>query len=268
MPFVDEIAAYDGDVVVSMEFLGPARPERIAAALASFDATPVEVVVTLRDLGRGVPSMWQESLQNGGSFRFGKYVAALPGKRKPARTFWRQQGMGRIVDNWVAAVGAERVTLVTVPPPGAGSDLLWSRFCAAVGLDGVGAADVPQVNTSLDAAAATVLRNLNARLEGGLSAKDYRDQVKFGLAKRVLAGREGPPIGFTPSPWLVERSEQIVDRLVASGTRVVGDLADLAPVAVPGIDPDDVPDADVLTAAVEALSGLTMRRANQTASRR
>jgi hypothetical protein len=127
-PFVAEIAAYDGDVVVSMEFLGPARPERIAAVVASFGVTPVRVVVTLRDLGRGVPSMWQESLQNGGSFRCGEYVAALPGKRKPARTFWRQQGMGRIVDNWCAAIGSERVTLATVPPSGAGSDVLWSRF--------------------------------------------------------------------------------------------------------------------------------------------
>ena len=267
-PFVREIAAYDGDVVVSMEFLGPARPERIAAVVASLATTPVEVVVTLRDLGRGVPSMWQESLQNGGSFRFGKYVAALPGKRKPARTFWRQQGMGRIVDNWVAAVGADRVTLVTVPLPGAEPEVLWSRFCEAAGIEGVGAVEVPSVNTSLDAAAAMVLRDLNARLDGGLSAKGYQDQVKFGLAKRVLAGRDGPPIGFVPLPWLEERSQQIVDRLAASGGRVVGDLAELAPVAVPGIDPDDVPDADVLAAAVHALSGLTLRRARGPASDR
>jgi hypothetical protein len=257
-PFVDEIAAYDGDAVVSMEFLGPARPERIAAVVASFGATPVEVVVTLRDLGRGVPSMWQESLKNGGSFRFGEYVAALPGKRKPARTFWRQQGMGRIVDNWVAAVGHERMSLVTVPP-GSASEVLWSRFCEAAGIDGDGAGEVFFENTSLDAASATVLRGLNERLDGGLSTGDYGDLVKFGLAKRVLARREGPPIGFVPGPWLVERSGQIVDRLAASGVRVVGDLAELAPVAVPGIDPDDVPEDDLIAAAVDALSGWTLR---------
>jgi hypothetical protein len=260
---VEEIARYDGDVVVSMEFLGPARPERIAAVVGAFGQTPVEVVVTLRDLGRGVPSMWQESLQNGGSFRFAEYVAALPGKRKPARTFWRQQGMARIVDNWCAAVGPERVTLVTVPPPGGGSDELWSRFCEAAAIDGAGATDAPLANTSLDAASAMALRELNARLDGGLSAGDYRDLVKFGLAKRVLAGRGGPAIGFVPMPWLVERSEQIVDRLAASGARVVGDLAELAPVEVPGIDPDDVPDADVLSAAVAALSASTLRRAQR-----
>ena len=92
--------------------------------------------------------------------------------------------------------------------------------------------------------------------------------MKFGLAKRVLAGRDGPPIGFVPLPWLVERSEQIGERLVASGVRVVGDIAELAPVAVPGIDPDEVPDPEVLAAAVDALSGLTLRRAKRTASRR
>jgi hypothetical protein len=171
--------------------------------------------------------------------------------------------MGRIVDNWVAAAGPERVTLVTLPPPGARSEVLWSRFCEAAGIDGARAGDVPQGNTSLDAAAATVLRGLNARLDGGLSTEDYRDLVKFGLAKRVLAGRDGPPIGFVPGPWLMERSEQILDRLVASGVRVVGDLADLAPVAVPGVDPDDVADAELLAAAITALSGWTLRRARR-----
>ena len=260
---VDEAAAYDGTVVVSMEFLGPARPERIAEVVAAFGDTPVEVVLTLRDLGRAVPAMWQEALQNGGTFAWHAYVDLLHGRRKPAQAFWRQQGMARIVDNWVAAVGAEAVTLVTVPPPGARPGLLWDRFCEAAGIPGEACVEVQPANTSLDAASAMLLRELNEGLAAdGLSAGDYHSLVKFGLAKRVLAGRgNGPAIGFEPPAWLVQRSGEIVARLAASGTRVVGDLSELAPVGVPGVDPDEVSPQERLAAAVDALRGLTVRRA-------
>ncbi|MCR6031477.1 hypothetical protein GGQ22_08445 [Nocardioides sp. zg-579] len=261
---VAEAAAYDGVVVVSMEFLGPAPPAKVAEVVSSFGDTPVEVVLTLRDLGRGVPAMWQESLQNGGTTDWAAYVAGLAGKRRPARAFWRQQGMGRIVGNWAAVVGPGRTTVVTVPPPGAPSGLLWERFCRAAGIDGDGAEPVSPANTSLDAASALVLLDLNRRLEAAeLSAADYHTLVKFGLAKRVMAGRGGAAIGFAPPPWLVERSAEVVKRVAAAGTRVVGDLADLEPVAVAGIDPADLPAEERLAAAVDVLAGLTVQRADR-----
>ncbi|WP_435743053.1 hypothetical protein [Nocardioides sp. SYSU DS0663] len=261
---VGEAGAHDGVVVVSMEFLGPAPPERIAAVVGAFAPTPVEVVVTLRDLGRAVPAMWQESLQNGGTTEWTEYVEGLAGGRDPARAFWRQQGMGRIVGNWVAAVGPDRTTAVTVPPPGAPPDLLWDRFCTAAHLDGSGAAEVRPANTSLDAASALVLLDLNRRLaEAGLEKRDYHTLVKFGLAKRVMAARGGEPIGFAPPRWLRERAEEVTARVAATGARVVGDLADLTPVTVPGADPAGVP-ADVrLAAAVDVLAGATVQRAEQ-----
>ncbi|WKN47530.1 hypothetical protein [Nocardioides sp. Arc9.136] len=261
---VAEAAAYDGVVVVSMEFLGPAPPERVAEVVGSFGEVPVEVVLTLRDLGRGVPAMWQESLQNGGTTDWATYVAGLDGKRKPARSFWRQQGMGRIVRNWAEAVGPQRTAVVTVPPPGAAAGLLWDRFGVAAGIDVAGAVEVEPANTSLDAASALVLLELNRRLEAAeLSADDYHTLVKFGLAKRVMAGRGGGAIGFTPPPWLVARSAEVVDRVAATGARVVGDLDELAPVAVPGVDPDAVPAEERLAAAVDVLAGLTVQRADQ-----
>lgn len=261
---VEEAATHAGTVLVSMEFLGPAPPERIRTVVESFGDIPVEAVLTLRDLGRGVPAMWQESLQNGGSYAFGEYVALLDGKQRPARAFWRQQGMARIVDNWVHAVGRDRVTLVTVPPPGTPTGLLWERFCGAARVDGAEADDVPPANTSLDAASAVLLRDLNARFaDGELSVREYDSLVKFGLAKRVMSGRGGPAIGFTPPPWLVERSGQITARLADAGTRVVGDLAELTPLAVPGVDPDLVPPEERLAAAVDVLHALILRRARR-----
>jgi len=261
---VAQAHAHDGLVVISMEFLGPARPESIARVVEAFPVTPVEVVVTLRDLGRTVPAMWQESLQNGGTWAWGDYVRLLDGKRRPAQAFWRQQGMGRIVDNWVAAVGSANVTLVTLPPPGSAPGLLWERFCDAAGLDALDAAPVAPANTSLDAASAMVLRQLNLLLaDDGLTSGDYHRLVKFELGKRALTGRTGEPIGFEPPPWLIDRAAAIRGRLAASGTRVVGDLGDLAPVATPGTDPDTVPATDVAAAAVAALRGVVRERSGQ-----
>ena len=265
---VEAVAAHPGAAVVSMEFLGPATPERIAAVHASFPGTRVEAVVTLRDLGRGVPAMWQEALQNGGTVPWPTYVGLLAGRRKPAQAFWRQQGMARIVGNWTAALGTDAVTLVTVPPAGADPDLLWQRFCTATGVDGAGATDVPPVNTSLDAASATVLLELNQRLaEDALTTREYHTAVKFGLAKRAMAGRGGAPIGFDPPPWLVERSAEIVARLEGSGARVVGELTDLVPARVPGVDPAQVRPEEALAAAVDALRAVTLRRAGHVRTR-
>ncbi|MDO9498334.1 MAG: hypothetical protein Q7J48_21690 [Nocardioides sp.] len=261
---VAEATAYDGCVAVSMEFLGPARPEAIARVVESFGPTPVEAVVTLRDLGRTVPAMWQESLQNGGTFRWGDYVGMLGGRRTPAQAFWRQQGMGRIVDNWVAALGDERLKLVTVPPPGAPTGLLWERLCDAAGLEALDAAPVDPVNTSLDAASALVLRDLNEALRGDdLSRGDYHRLVKFELGKQAMAGRGGAAIGFAPPPWLLERAATIDARLRASGARVVGDLAELRPVVVDGVDPDSLTPDERLAAAVAVLRAGVLARAGQ-----
>lgn len=257
---LDQAAAHDGTVVVSMEFLGPATPDSIARVVGSLAPATVEVVVTLRDLGRTVPAMWQESLQNGGVVPWAEYVGQLAGARRPARAFWRQQGMGRIAGNWVAEVGPERVALVTVPPPGAEPGLLWERFCDAAGLEARDAAPCEPANTSLDAASAVLLRELNLRLrDDDLPTGEYHRLVKFGLGKRALAGRGGAPIGFEPSAWLVQRAGEIDERLRATGARVVGDLAELAPVAVPGIDPGTVPVDERLRAEVEELRDVVLQ---------
>ena len=138
---VAEIAAWPGTAVISMEFLGPATPEQIATLLRSLGDSRVEVVMTLRDLGRTVPAMWQEIVQNGAVIGWSDWVASLARDQPTVGGFWRQFSMARITENWMAGVGADRVTLVTVPPAGADPELLWGRFCAAAGSDGSGCAD-------------------------------------------------------------------------------------------------------------------------------
>jgi hypothetical protein len=251
---LSEVGAHRGTALVSMEFLGPAPPERIAALLGSLAPARVEAVLTLRDLGRAVPAMWQEALQHGSSVGWGEYVAGLGGARRPARAFWRQQGMARIAGNWVDALGSSAVTLVTVPPPGHPPEQLWHRFCLAAGIDGSACPQVGPANTSLDAASARVLLELNRVLApDGLERATYHREVKFRLAKNAMAGRDAAPIGFVPPPWLVDRAAEIGSRLRDTGAGVVGDLDELRPIGTTGADPDALEDATVARAAIDAL---------------
>ena len=59
---VDEVNAWTGTAVISMEFLGPRSPEKIAQIRGCFPDTEVEAVLTCRDLARNIPAMWLESM--------------------------------------------------------------------------------------------------------------------------------------------------------------------------------------------------------------
>ena len=252
-----EIEGHDADVVISAEYLGPVTPARIGTVVEAL-GSPVDVVITLRDLGRVVPAMWQERLKNGHITGWREYVDGLTGDAPSARSFWRQQGASRIVRNWAEAVGPERVTVVTLPVPGAEPSLLWTRFCEAAGVDGHGCAEVEPANTSLDVASAIVLRAVNLALaERGATDPAYQLLLKFRLAKKAMAARAGRPIGFEAPPWLEQRAISIVEMIRASGVRVVGDLGELTPLAVPGDDPEEVSADEVIAAAADALVGIT-----------
>ncbi len=264
-----KFAEHDGTGLLSMEFFGPAKPDRIARVVDSLGAasgTDVEVVLTLRDLGRGVPAMWQESLKNGGHVPWATYVSGLEGGDAPhAKAFWRQQGAVRIVRNWAKAVGQDHLTIVTVPPPGAAPGLLWDRFCTAAGIDGADFTPIEPANESLGAASSLVLRELNEALSGGDGAEgphwmDYNRVVKMGMAKKLLPERRGEEdaIGYHPSSWVLERSQEIAAKLDALQLRVVGDLDELEPVAVPGVDPDEVGAEEIRQATMWLLSRTTL----------
>lgn len=271
-----EIAAHPGDAVISMEHLGPMRPVKVAECLADLatttpDAGAVEVVLTVRDLGRAVPAMWQETLKNRRTWTWQEYVAGIAGEpigelsADAGRRFWRQQDAARIVGRWTEAAPG-RVTLVTLPPPGAPSSLLWGRFSEATGLP-LRADDPPppRGNASLGAASALLLRRLN-ELTGDLDQTRHKRTVKA-LGDLVLPRHRDAEeaIGFQVPAWLHRRAERQRSRLAAlaadGSARVVGDLADLAPCDVPGVDPGTVPDAAQVEAAVGALDLLLRQTA-------
>ena len=267
--YVDQVRHHDGTSVISMEYLGPMRPVMVASLAEAFGG-PIEVVITARDLNRNISSMWQETVQNGRSWTWPGYVEAIRqvGPMNDAhagevpesgRTFWRQQDLVRMARTWGDVVGRDRVTLVSVPHPGAPSELLWQRFAQALGTDAAGFVAPPLANESLGAPSALVMRQLNELLD----AEDLPFPVgmplrKGLLCKQVLATRRAdePAIGLPVTSWVREQASYLIDGLQALDVRLIGDWGDLEPVDVPGIDVSEVPDAAVSQAAVAALGGV------------
>lgn len=267
---VEDVRSAPGPAAISMEFLGPAHPDTIAAIVEQLGGDSVRVVITARDLNRTLVSMWQETIQNGRTWSWADYVAdaeakrpyAGPGvadRRTPGGTFWRQQDLVRMVSDWSGVVGTENVTLATVPHPGAPSSILAGRFAEASGLDLDPERKVTRTNESLGLASLLALRRVNQLLEErGLAFPAGQGLRKKILAKTVLAARRDaePALGLVASPWVREQTERTVAALRESGLRLVGAWADLEPVDVPGIDPEQVPLAEVYDAALEGIAGL------------
>jgi hypothetical protein len=258
---VDEVNAWSGTAVVSMEFLGPRNPEKIAQIRGSFPDTDVEAVLTARDLARNIPAMWLESMQNGSVVGWADYLDAVrtEDRSSPAgRNFWRHQAIPAMARRWSDGLDG-RFTLLTVPQKGAPPGLLWERFAGVLGVAPDGVDLEVRANPSIGLATAQVLLQLNRQLqrEDGTQPRHYDMYVKHFLAKRGLVSRQGdePRLGLDEA-WVRKRGEQQVKRLGSDGHQVVGDLDELRPRPVPGVHADDVSVDDRLAAAVDGLEHL------------
>lgn len=253
----EELRAHAGTGVMSMEFLGPIAQERLRRLPEDFPEARVEAVVTVRDLGRTVPAMWQEAMQNRRSWSWQEYVEAVrTGTGDAGKAFWRQQGADRIIRTWASVLGKDAVTVITVPPKGAPSGALWDRFCEVLGVEQVEWADAPRANESLGLASALMMGRLNERVAGAERAT-YNKRVKS-LAKKVLPARQAreDSIGFAVPPWLVERSERRDQGIAAAGVRILGDLHELQPLDIAGGDPTSPATEQQLEAALDLLAAL------------
>lgn len=72
-----EIAAHDGVTVVSNEMLAGLPAARIAKLVRELPAADVELVITVRDLARVIPSQWYTAVQNGNIHGLAEYAASV-----------------------------------------------------------------------------------------------------------------------------------------------------------------------------------------------
>src|SRR5690242_12088452 len=104
--------------VISSEFFADAPDDAtIGRIVAQLGGDRVHVLVTLRPLARIMPSQWQQYVQNGLRMGYEEWLEHMLRKApydKPNPSFWHRHRHDRLVERWVGAVGAERVTVVVV----------------------------------------------------------------------------------------------------------------------------------------------------------
>ena len=256
-------------VLLSVEQLSFAGPGAVAALLGSFPSAEVHVSYTARDLALVLPGSWQTRLRNRKSPTWQEFLASVrePVPKSYGANFWRAQDPELALAPWRRHIPAERIHLVTVPPPGSPPALLWERFCSVVGLQPDRySLDVPRSNQSLGGVEAEVIRRLTAQVADELSPLVYDDLVKVFVAREVLERRTQSFKMVLPErehEWLDPRAAQIVGRLGEAGYPLVGDLADLAPVHRPGRAPDDVSEAEVAAVQGELLAAMVKEMARR-----
>ncbi len=258
---VEEAVAWDGDVLVSHELFAAATESQATAAVEALGVdAEVHVVLTARDLVRQIPAEWQEHVKHRDTLTFQEFVAQLREERK-GTWFWRVQDYPRVLERWSAAVPAERVHVVTVPPAGAPPEQLWTRFAGLLGLEPE-AFDLGghRANTSLGYEQAELLRRVNAALGDRLPLPGpYPVDVKDLFAQTLLTRQPGAKIALAGDDvgYAVERSRRMAAEIAALGVDVVGDLDELVPPA-PASPPahPEVTGERLLQESVTALAAL------------
>ena len=230
-----QVSAHSKRVVVSSEFFCESTPETAKKVAHDLGGGRVHVVVTLRNLGRLLPSSWQQYLKYGlttGYVKWLRNVMDNPGGSTMTPTFWRRNDHGAVVTRWAEAVGADHVTVLVLED--VDRTAMFRTFAQLLELP-------PEVliermnltsNRSMTAAEAELLIKLNRRVKTDLQWIEYVKYVRRGVALGMVEGREpdqSEPRLFTPD-WALDDAAKhgaaAVDVIRASGVRVLGNLDD------------------------------------------
>lgn len=243
------IGAWDGTAIISAEMIGGLRPAAAQRMLDGLPATKIDVVITMRDLARILPSSWQQHVRNTHTQSYRRYLerrARERGDLPPAemqamwdaerhQTFWRSYAYGALVRRWQSLVGADHVTVVTLPPKGAPSNLLWDRFRAALAVEALPetAPKLPAfiANVGSTRAEAAFLHALNVEAK----RRGWNRKTANELQQRLLSTGflERPDRG---GPLLLPRSflgrvrtwaDTDIADMATTGVAVYGDTEDL-----------------------------------------
>ena len=184
--------------LLSQESLAAAGPSQIERLLDACGDREVHVIATVRDLARQLPSQWQQLLKGGGTTPYQRFLrqhTAARGvrQRQPSLDPPRPTA---VLARWSAALGPDRMHVVTVPGPGSSPTLLLERYCRVLGIDPSGL--VPEEgagNTSLGRVQAEVLQRVNAELPAQLRRRRSTATWASGSSRsRCSAAQERRPI--------------------------------------------------------------------------
>ncbi|KRB79244.1 hypothetical protein ASE01_23320 [Nocardioides sp. Root190] len=250
--------------LISHETLAQASSEQIERLLQACAGHEVHVVLTVRDLARQVPSLWQEALKAGRSERLDEYVGALRAATRRTDMDWKRLDLSAVLHRWARHVAPERIHVVTVPGGGGPRSALLERYCAVldVATDDLEEASGPG-NPALGVAEAEVLRRVN-----DLLPQAHRRRVPYGevgkryFAMGILARSDSgnARLAREHAEWCREVAEESVRTIEELGCSVSGDVADLVPGPDSFGETARVDDAAALEVATRALATMLEER--------
>lgn len=235
---LDQVRSAPGRVLVSSEFFCEANEEQAATIADALGRSRLHVVVTLRPLGRLLPSSWQQYLKTGVARSYpGWLKAVLADQPTPGVTpsFWRRHDHGAVVQRWVDELGPDRVTVVVLDRTD--HAFLPRCFEGLLALPDGMLEPRPDArsNRSLTLGEAELLRRVNRAVRReGLDWRSYERLLRRGAVLRLVEQREpGPAEARIVTPaWALERAAELgqvaVQRIRASGATVLGGLDSLA----------------------------------------
>ena len=253
-------SAREPRVVVSSEFFAWAKPDAIRGIVEDLDRARVHVAVTLRPLGRIMPSHWQQNVQAGSLASFESWLDGLfnqpDGKGAP---FWTLHRHDRLIARWAEVVGPKNVTAVVVDDRDHG--VVLRAFEQLLGLREGTLVEVPALaNRSLTLPETEAIRAFNKAYKAeGLNKALYARVMRFGAAQLMKSRQPADDEPNVEMPqWALDRAteigREIVVNIAASGVRVVGDLELLTRAQVSRLDGDRAPAAQVSPRVAAAMA--------------
>ncbi len=258
--FVRTAHSYSGITVCSSEFFAESDDRTAAAIVERVGLDRIHVVLTLRNLGRILPSAWQQMLKSGFEMDYSRWLTDIlvtpPEQMHPkSTTFWIRHRHGDVVRRWTELVGPERLTVIVVDDQD--REAIYSSFEQLLGMP-VGALleyrDLSN-NRSMTAPEAELIRALNVAVGGGKGWKPYSQQQHDSMIKAITEGRQAPAGEarlLTPQ-WALDIAAELaredVNTIRALGVRVIGDLDLLAEHLT---SPDEMAESNTDTIPVDA----------------
>jgi hypothetical protein len=257
-------------VVLSSEFLAWAKPDAVRRIVDDLDPARVHIAVTLRPLARLMPSQWQQNVQAGTIMSFEHWLDLLLNKPEGrGNSFWTLHRHDELIERWASVVGREKVTVVVADDSDHG--VVLRAFERLTGLrDGTLVPEPGGANRSLTRPEAEAWRAFNvAYREESLGKALYARVMRTGTAKVLKTRTPAPSEPRIEMPqWALDRAveinREVVDHIVATGIRVIGDLDLLTRPQVgreQPADPQVSPQvAGALAKSVLVATGMTERR--------
>ncbi|MFY9220200.1 MAG: hypothetical protein WAO40_06660 [Candidatus Nanopelagicales bacterium] len=245
---VEQVQQWPGPVVVSGEALSVVNADAARRLVEALAVTPTDIIITARDLGRVIPSSWQQHIRNGRSTTFSAYLRQLSQRRgasagestnaewelDPDQTFWRAYAIGSLVNRWSPL--ARSVTVVPVPRGGADPHELWQRFATSLELGHVLPHIPPHIdsigaNVGITEPEALVLAGLNRQSRNSSLTDPALRQLRGRIVKDAFVPRadRGNPVRLPPA-WLDQVrawADADVNDLMRTDAKVVGPVEDL-----------------------------------------